>query len=169
MDARSGSEATPMNIQSTVERTSERELVVTRTFDAPARLVFQAWTTPELFKRWWAPKSLGVPIFSCEMDVRTGGTYRLAFGQDAASAFAFHGRYIEVTPHTRLVWTNDESDNGAVTMVTLEERAGRTYLTLTELYVSAEALEAQRGAEDALPEQFEQLDELLDALGACDA
>jgi len=159
-------ELSAMKNRTTVERISPRELVVTRTFNGPARLVFAAWTTPELFKRWWAPKSLGVPISSCEMDVRTGGTYRLAFGHDPASAFAFHGRYIEVTPHTRLVWTNEESDQGAVTTVTFEEKGGRTHLVLTELYPSAEALEAQRGAEDALPEQFEQLDELLADLGA---
>jgi uncharacterized protein YndB with AHSA1/START domain len=147
--------------RTTLERVSPRELVVRRTFDAPARLVFQAWTTPGLFKRWWMPTSVGVPIFSCEMDVRTGGSYRLAFGNDAATAVAFHGRYIEVTPHTRIVWTNEEDDQGAVTTVTFEERDGRTHLTLTELYPSAEALEAQRGAEEALPEQFEQLDALL--------
>jgi uncharacterized protein YndB with AHSA1/START domain len=156
----------PKKNRTTVERASERELVVTRTFDGPARRVFQAWTTPELFKRWWAPKSLGVPIFSCEMDARTGGTYRLAFGHDAASAFAFHGRYIEVTPHTRIVWTNEESDQGAVTTVTFEERAGRTHLVLRELYPSKEALEANAGAENGLPEQFEQLDELLATMGA---
>jgi len=155
----------PMKNRTTVERASERELVVTRTFDGPARLVFQAWTSPELFKRWWAPKSLGVPILSCEMDARTGGKYRLAFGHDAANAFAFHGRYIEVTPHSRLVWTNDESDDGAVTTVTFEEKGGRTHLVLRELYPSKEALEAGAGAEEGLPEQFEQLDELLVTLG----
>ena len=154
-----------MKNRTTVERASERELVVTRTFDGPARLVFQAWTSPELFKRWWAPKSLGVPILSCEMDARTGGKYRLAFGHDAANAFTFYGRYIEVTPHSRLVWTNDESDDGAVTTVTFEEKGGRTHLVLRELYPSKEALEAGAGAEEGLPEQFEQLDELLVTLG----
>jgi len=159
-------ERDPETNQTIVERKSDRELVVTRTFNGPARLVFEAWTTPELFMRWWAPKSMGMALRSCEMDVRTGGTYRLAFGQDAANAFTFHGRYIEVTPHSRLVWTNDESDQGAVTTVTFEEKGGRTHLTLTELYPSAEALEAERGAEDALPEQFEQLDALLATLCA---
>jgi len=166
MDEGRDRERSLMKNRTTVERKSERELVVTRTFNGPARIVFAAWTTPELFKRWWAPKSLGVPILSCEMDARTGGTYRLAFGHDAATAFAFVGRYIEVTPHARLVWTNEESDQGAVTTVTFEEKGGRTHLVLTELYPSAEALEAQRGAEDALPEQFVQLDELLATLGA---
>src|SRR6185312_3126034 len=108
-----------------VERRSERELVVTRVFDAPVRLVFDAWTKPELFKLWWAPKSNPVPLLSCEMDVRTGGGYRLAFGHDAASAMAFFGSYLEVTPPSRLVWTNEESDDTAVTTVTFEENDGR--------------------------------------------
>ena len=155
-----------MKNPTTVERTSDREIVVTRTFDAPARLVFDAWTRPELFMRWWAPRSMGMVLRSCEMDARTGGKYRLEFGQDASSSFAFFGKYIEVIPNQRIVWTNDENDDGAVTTVTFEEKGGQTLLTLSELYPSKEALEAERGAEDALPEQFEQLDELLITLGA---
>ena len=155
-----------MNNRTTVDRASDREIVVTRTFDAPARIVFDAWTKPELFMRWWAPRSMGMTIRSCEMDARTGGKYRLEFGQDAASSFAFFGKYIEVTPNERIVWTNEESDDGAVTTVTFEEKDGRTLLTLSELYPSKEALEAEHGAEDGLPEQFEQLDELLLTLDA---
>lgn len=150
-----------MNSRTTVDRASDREIVVTRTFDAPARIVFDAWTKPELFMRWWAPRSMGMTIRACEMDARTGGKYRLEFGQDAASAFAFFGKYIEVIPNERIVWTNEESDDGAVTTVTFEEKDGQTLLTLSELYPSKEALEAEHGAEDALPEQFEQLDQLL--------
>src|ERR1700741_1637689 len=135
MDARRGSEPAVKN-RTTVERTSERELVVTRTFDAPARIVFEAWTTPELFMRWWAPKSMGMVLRSCEMDVRTGGKYRLEFGQDASNSWAFFGRYIEVTPHSRLVWTNEESDDGAVTSVTFEEKGGKTLLVMHERYPS---------------------------------
>ena len=150
----------------TVRRASDREIVVTRTFNVPARIVFDAWTKPELFMRWWAPRSMGMHIRSCEMDVRTGGKYRLEFGQDASSSFAFFGKYIEVIPNERIVWTNDESDGGAVTTVTFEEKGGQTLLTLSELYPSREALEAERGAEEALPEQFEQLDEILASLGA---
>lgn len=150
-----------------VERRSERELVVTRTFNGPVRLVFDAWTKPELFKLWWAPKSSGVPLLSCEMDVRTGGSYRIAFGRDAASAMAFFGKYLNVSPLSRLVWTNDESDEGAVTTVTFEELDGKTLLVLQELYPSKEALDQSFiGMEDAMPEQFEQLDELLVTLGA---
>ena len=158
-------DANEKNDPTTVERTSEREVVVTRTFNAPARIVFEAWTTPELFMRWWAPRSMGMVLRSCEMDVRTGGKYRLEFGQDASSSFAFFGKYIEVIPHARLVWTNEEGDDGAVTTVTFEEKAGKTLLVLRELYSSKEALEAEGGAADAMPEQFEQLDALLIALG----
>jgi uncharacterized protein YndB with AHSA1/START domain len=167
MDARRESEPTPMKNRTTVERKSERELVVTRTFNGPARIVFEAWTTPELFRRWWAPKSTGVSLLSCEMDVRVGGGYRLEFGHEASKSMAFFGRYIEVTPHSRLVWTNDESDDGAVTTVTFEEKGGKTLLVLHELYPSKEALdEAIAGMEGGMPEQFEQLDELLLTLGA---
>jgi uncharacterized protein YndB with AHSA1/START domain len=167
MDARKGSEPTAMKNRTTVERTSDRELVVTRTFNAPTRLVFEAWTRPELFMRWWAPKSLGVPLLSCDMDVRTGGKYRLVFGEDASNAMAFFGTYLEVTPHTRLVWTNDEGgDGGPVTTVTFAENGGKTLLVLRELYPSKEALDAGAGAADAMGEQFAQLDELLVTLGA---
>jgi uncharacterized protein YndB with AHSA1/START domain len=167
MDARRESELTPMKNRTTVERKSERELVVTRTFNGPARIVFEAWTKPELFRRWWAPKSSGVSLLSCEMDVRVGGGYRLEFGHEASKPMAFFGRYIEVTPHSRLVWTNDESDDGAVTTVTFEEKGGKTLLVLHELYPSKEALDdAIAGMEGAMPEQFEQLDELLVTLGA---
>jgi uncharacterized protein YndB with AHSA1/START domain len=149
-----------------IERTSDREIVVTRTFDGPPHIVFKAWTTPELMKQWWAPRSIGVPLLSCEMDVRTGGGYRLAFGQDEASSFAFFGKYLEVTPPSRLVWTNEEDEDGAVTTVTFEGRDGKTLLTVHELYPSKEAFDAGHGAEEGLAEQFAQLDELLASLGA---
>jgi uncharacterized protein YndB with AHSA1/START domain len=157
-----------MTNRTTVERKSERELVVTRTFNAPARIVFEAWTKPELFKQWWAPKSMGMFLRSCEMDVRAGGRYRLVFGHDASTSMEFFGKDIEVTPDSRLVWTNDEGgDGGPITTVTFEEKGGRTLLLLHELYPSKEALDAAGvGAADALPEQFEQLDELLVTLGA---
>jgi uncharacterized protein YndB with AHSA1/START domain len=156
-----------MKNRTTVERKSERELVVRRTFNGPARIVFEAWTKPELFKQWWVPRSMGMFLRSCEMDVRVGGRYRLEFGHDASKPVAFFGRYIEVTPHSRLAWTNEESDDGAVTTVTFEEKGGKTLLVLHELYPSKEALDAAgTGAADALGETFEQLDELLVTLGA---
>ena len=167
MDARRESEPTPMKNRTTVDRKSERELVVTRTFNAPAHIVFEAWTKPELLKRWWAPKSAGMPLLSWEADVRAGGSYRVEFGHEASKPMAFFGRYIEVTPHSRLVWSNDESADGAVTTVTFEERGGETLLVLHELYPSKEALDfAIAGMEGGMPEQFEQLDELLVTLGA---
>ena len=158
MNPRRDSEPTPMKNPTTVERKSERELVVTRTFNAPARIVFDAWTKAELFRRWWAPKSMGMALRSCEMDARVGGQYRLEFEPDG---MAFFGRYLEVAPHSRLVWTNDEDEDAAVTTVTFQERGGKTLLVLHELYPSKEAFDRGHGAEDAMPEQFEQLDELL--------
>jgi len=168
MDAKRESEATPMKNRTTVERKSDRELVVMRTFNAPARIVFEAWTKPGLFKQWWAPKSMGMFLRSCEMDVRVGGRYRLVFGHDAAKPDEFFGRYIEVTPHSRLVWTNDEAgDDGPVTTVTFEEEGGKTRLVMHELYPSKDALDAAgTGAADAMVETFDQLDELLVGLGA---
>ena len=165
MDARRESEPTLMKNRTTVERKSERELVVTRTFNGPARIVFEAWTKPELFKRWWVPKSMGMSLLSCEMDVRVGGRYRLEFEPDA---MAFFGTYLEVTPPSRLVWTNEEGgEGGPVTTVTFEEKGGKTLLVMHELYPSKEALDAAgTGAADAMVETFAQLDELLVTLGA---
>ena len=165
MDARKEGEPMPMKSDTTVERKSERELVTTRTFNAPARLVFEAWTKPELFQRWWLPKSLAMSLRSCEMDVRVGGKYRLVFEPDG---MAFFGTYLEVTPQSRLVWTNEEGgENGPVTTVMFEEKGGKTLLVMRELYPSKEALDAAgTGAADALVETFAQLDELLVTLGA---
>lgn len=155
-----------MKNRTTVERTSERELVVTRTFNGPARIVFEAWTKPELLKRWWAPKSTGLTLLSCEADVRAGGRYRFELGHEASKPMAFFGRYLEVTPYLRLVWTNEESDDGAVTTVTFEENAGKTLLVMRELYPSKEALDRViAGMEDGMPESLDQLDELLLILG----
>ena len=153
--------------RTTVERKSDREVVVTRTFDAPARLVFEAWTKPELFEQWWVPRSMGMTLRSCELDVRTGGKYRLVFGDDPANPMAFFGEYLDVVPNQRLVWTNEESDDAAVTTVTFEGKGDKTLLVLHELYPSKAALdEAMVGMEDGMPEQFEQLDALLATLDA---
>lgn len=154
--------------RTTVQKKSEREVVVTRTFDAPARLVFDAWSKPELFKKWWVPRSMGMTLRSCEMDVRTGGKYRLAFGDDPANPMAFFGKYLEAVPDKRIVWTNEESgDAGSVTTVTFEERDGKTLLVMSELYPTKEALDAAgTGAQEATHETFGQLDELLAELSA---
>ena len=164
MDARTESQHTPMKNRTTVEPKSEREIVVTRTFDAPARIVFQAWTTPALFKRWWVPKSMPLALLSYEADIRTGGGYRLVFDVDGTKTMAFFGKYIEVTPHSRIVWTNDESgEDGAVTTVTLEEKGDKTLLVLHELYRSKQIRDAAlaSGSYDRLGETFGQLDEVL--------
>ncbi|MGE0000041.1 MAG: SRPBCC domain-containing protein [Ilumatobacteraceae bacterium] len=159
MDTRRHDELAPTENVTRVERRSDREVVVTRWFDAPARLVFEAWSNPELFRRWWVPKSMGMTLRSCEMDVRTGGRYRLGFGD----GMDFYGTYLEVTPPTLIVWTNDEGgENGSTTTVTLTEQDGKTLLVMSELFPSKEALDADGGgAADATHETFGQLDGLL--------
>ena len=157
--------------RTTVERTSDREVVVTRTFNGPARIVFEAWAKPELFKRWWVPKSAGMSLLSCDMDIRTGGHYRLEFGHPAfEQPMVFFGRYIEVTPPVRLIWTNDEGGEGAgaITTVTFEERGAETLAVLRDLYPSKEALDEAMASESlgGFSEQFAQLDEILVTLGA---
>jgi uncharacterized protein YndB with AHSA1/START domain len=164
MDARRAIEPTATKNPTTVERKSERELVITRTINGPARLVFEAFTRPELLKRWWVPKSFGLSLLSCEADVRVGGRYRLVISHGASTPMEFHGRYIEVTPHSRLVWTNEEGDDGgAVTTVTFEEKGGKTLLVMHDLYPSKEALDGAiaSGATSGMPETLEQLDELV--------
>src|SRR5215813_603607 len=138
MDARRESEPTPVKNRTMVERKSERELVVTRTVNGPARIVFDAWTKPELFKQWWVPKSFGMTLLSCEQDVRVGGKYRLVFRHPSfPEPVAFFGTYLEVTPHARLVWTNEEGgEGGAVTTLTFEEKDGETRIVMHDLYPS---------------------------------
>ena len=164
MDTRSAAEPTATQYRTTVERTSERELVVTRTIDGPPPSVFEAWTDADLLRQWWVPKSLGVTLLSCEVDARVGGGYRLTFDDGAAEPMAFFGRYLEVTPPSRLVWTNEEGDGGhVVTTATFEEDHGRTRLVVHDLYPSKEALDdaVASGATSWNPETFDQLDELL--------
>ena len=151
------------------ERKSDRELVVTRTFNAPARIVFKAWTTAELFRQWWVPKSFGMTLLSCEMDARVGGGYRLVFRHPASEEpMPFFGTYREVVPNSRLVWTNEEGgENGAVTTVTFEEKGGATFVVMRDLYPSKEALNeaiASGSTAGGFEETFSQLDELLLAL-----
>jgi uncharacterized protein YndB with AHSA1/START domain len=162
MDVRD--EATPAKNRSRVELKSEHELVVRRTLNAPARLVFEAWITPELFRRWWVPKSYGQTLLACEMDVRAGGQYRLEFRHED-STMEFFGTYLEVTPYSRLVWTNEEGDDGkTVTTVTFDEDAGKTLLVVHDRYPSTEALDS--GSTGAMPEALDQLEELLANLGS---
>ncbi|HEX6814586.1 MAG TPA: SRPBCC domain-containing protein [Gemmatimonadaceae bacterium] len=155
-----------MKNRTTVERTSDRDVVVRRIINGPARIVFEAFTKAELFKRWWVPKSMGMTLLSCELDARVGGKYRLVFDH-SPEPVAFFGTYVEVKPYSRLAWSNDEGgEGGSVTTVTFEETTGTTLVVLTERYPSKEALDAAgTGAQDAMGEQFDQLDELLVALG----
>jgi uncharacterized protein YndB with AHSA1/START domain len=166
--ARTG-ESTMRN-ETIVERTADRELVVTRTFDAPAHIVFDAWTKPELLKRWWAPKSFGVSLFECESDLRVGGTYRYAFGRDPKNPEVFSGRYVEVSSPSRLVLTQvyeRMSDAGeAIVTATFEESQGKTRLTLHQLFPSKEALEGAlaSGMEPGMRVTLDQLDALVTAM-----
>jgi uncharacterized protein YndB with AHSA1/START domain len=164
MDAKLANSPADIKDGTTTERTSDRELVVTRTFNGPVHLVFKAWTTPELLMRWWVPKSLGIKLVGCEVDARTGGSYRFVFdvpGQP--EPVAFFGKYLEVTRPKRLVWTNEETDDGSVTTLTFEEKDGKTHLVLHDLYPSKDALDAALASEStgAWPEQFDQLDVVL--------
>lgn len=169
MDAGRRSDPAAGKAHTAVERTSERELVVARTVDGPARIVFEAWSKPELFQRWWAPKSCGISLISFEAEVRTGGTYRLLIGHPSSQQpMAFFGRYLEVTPPSRLVWTNDEGgEGGAITTVIFEEKDGATRVAVHELYPSGEALDDSIacGSTSGWGEQFEQLDDLVVVLG----
>src|SRR3984885_5879992 len=167
MNARIESKPAPVKHRTTGERASDREVVVTRTINGPARIVFEAFTKAELFKRWWVPKSLGMTLLSCELDARVGGKYRLVFDNAGPEPAAFFGPYVEVKPYSRLAWTNDEGgEAGPVSTVTFEEKGGKTLVVLRETYPSKEALDAAgTGAADAMGESFDQLDELLVALG----
>jgi uncharacterized protein YndB with AHSA1/START domain len=169
MAAKGQSEAADAKSRTMVERKSGRQLVVLRAFKGPARIVFEAWTKPELLRRWWAPKSFGITFISCETDARTGGAYRLVFGHPSSEQpMEFFGKYVEVTPHSRLVWTNDEGgEGGAVTTVTFEERDGDTLVVMHDLYSSKEALDGAiaSGSTSGFGEAFGQLDELLITLG----
>jgi len=170
MDVGTRSDAGVMSGESTAERTSERELVVTRWIKGPARLAFQAWTDPELLKRWWTPKSFPITLLSCETDARVGGRYRLTFGYEGTT-MEFFGRYLEVEPPTRLAWTNDEGgEPGPVTTVTFTEDGDRTHVVVHELYPSKEALDeaiaSGSSGMDGMPEQLAQLDELVATIAA---
>lgn len=162
------SKPTPANRRATAERTSDREIVVTRTIRGPARLVFQAWTRPELFQRWWVPEGAPISLLSCELDVRVGGRYKLVFGVHGTDQqMAFFGRYLEVVPPTRIVWTNEESDEGgAISTVTFEEKDGQTLVIVHDLYPSKEALDdaIASGSTEGMPAQLDQLDALIASL-----
>jgi uncharacterized protein YndB with AHSA1/START domain len=169
MIERKSGEPTSKN-QTTMELKADRELVITRTFNAPARIVFDAWTKAELVKRWWAPKSHGVSIAECNADVRVGGSYRYVLRPKEGDDIAFSGKYTEITPHSRLVYTQffePMRDAGAVIVtITFEEQGAKTRLVSHELYPSKEAREAALGSgmEHGMRETMDQLDELVASL-----
>lgn len=170
MGEKNVSEIAVMKNRTSVERKSEREFVATRTINAPPRIVFEAWTRADLFQRWWVPKSIGMTFVSCDLDVRVGGAYRLVFRHPAfPEPMAFHGKYLEVTPPSRLVWTNEEAGGaGQISTLTLEERAGKTLVVMHDLYPSKEALDesiASGTTGDGTDETFDQLEELLASMG----
>lgn len=150
-----------------IERIGECELAITRRFDAPPHIVFRAWSEAALFRRWWVPQSVpGIQLVGCEIDMRTGGKYRLEFGTGGDETMAFYGKYLDVVPNERIVWTNDEGEEGAITTVTFTAVDGQTLLRFHELYPSKEALEeALEGSAAPLPEQFDQLAAVLAEAG----
>ena len=164
-----GNESAAEN-EMTVQRPSDRELVVTRMFNGPAHVVFDVWTRPEYLKQWWAPKSLGVSLFECESDLRVGGTYRYAFGRDPQNPEVFSGKYLEVKPPSRLVFTQlyerMRHVGEAVVTATFEEVEGKTRLTLQQLYPGKEALDGAiaSGMERGMRETLDQLDALVASL-----
>jgi uncharacterized protein YndB with AHSA1/START domain len=156
-----------MKNSTSVDRPSDREVVVTRLVNAPARIVFQAWTRAELFRLWWVPEGAPITLVSCEMDVRVGGGYRLVFAYEG-NEMAFFGTYREVVPDSRLVWTNDEAgDAGQVTTVTFQETDGKTRVVMHDLYPSKEALDAAvaSGSLEGAVAQFEQLEAFVATRG----
>jgi uncharacterized protein YndB with AHSA1/START domain len=170
MDTKRDSEPSSAKNRTAVQRTSERELVVARTFNGPAHLVYEAWTNPDLIQRWWVPKSFGASFLSCEIDARRGGAYRFVFSHASSEEpLAFFGKYLEAVPESRLVWTNEESgEGGPITTVTFEERGGETLVATRDVYSSKGALAAAiaSGATGGYGESYEQLDALLISLGA---
>jgi uncharacterized protein YndB with AHSA1/START domain len=146
-------------------RVSDTETRVERRFDAPVERVFEAWSKPQLFRQWWLPSSFGMTMVSCDMDVRTGGTYRLEIGHPSSdSPMAFHGRYLEVVPNEKIVWTNEEGgEGGQVTTVTFAPDGEGTRLTVSDKFPSKEALDAEigSGAMEGMPEQLKQLEAFL--------
>lgn len=156
----------PVN-HTSMELVADREIVIALVFRAPARIVFDAWTRPELVRRWWAPRSHRVEVVDCQADVRAGGKYRYLLRKDGRD-LGFSGTYREVTPHARLVYTQvfePVPGSEVIVSVTFDERDGETHLLAHELHPSKEARAAAlaTGMEQGMRESMEQLDELVDS------
>ncbi len=148
-----------------LERTSDTTLVITRTLRAPPAIVFEAWTNPDYVRRWWAPLSRGVTLTECDADLRPGGEYRYVLTR-GKERFAFYGKYLEITPPSRLVYTQifePFPDAEARITVSFEADGGYTRLVSREVYPSKVALDGalHSGMEDGARETFQQLDELV--------
>jgi uncharacterized protein YndB with AHSA1/START domain len=145
----------------------DREIVISRTFNAPARLVFDAVTKPELLKRWWAPKSLGVALVQCDADVRPGGTYRYVMQKGNGPLMAFSGTYREESPPARLVYDEIFEPMAALgsahVSVTFEEHDGKTRYVMRSVYASKQARDGvvASGMEKGMRESMDQLEALV--------
>lgn len=130
------------------EPAADRELVITRTFDAPARLLFKAWSTREHIMKWFGP--VGWPVTMCEMDFRVGGRWRMAMtGPSGKQNTLFGGTYLEIVPDRRIVFDNGFETPGAERMImtiTFEEMDGKTTLTHHTLFASAAMKKSHVGA-----------------------
>jgi uncharacterized protein YndB with AHSA1/START domain len=153
-----------------LELVGDREIVMTRSFAAPARLVFEAYTKADLVAKWWAPKKCGVEMVSCEAEVRVGGKWRYTLRNPDTEVVAFYGEYREVTAPERVVYTEQFSKfpDGppVIVTVTFVERDGRTEMTSTQLYPSKEVREmvVATGMEFGANETLNQLEEVLRSL-----
>ena len=156
----------------TVTMPSDREMVMTRVFDAPRDLVFEAHTSCEHMSNWWGPRKYEVA--SCEIDFRPGGTWRVVHRGPDGNEIAFFGEYREIVRPERIVWTfgfdGMPGKPGPETMV-FEEHDGKTTLTTTSVFNSAEDRDGvlESGMEEGAVETYERLDEYLDVLRTRDS
>ena len=153
--------------QLTVTTPSDREIVMTRVFDAPRDLVFEAHTSCEHMSRWWGPRRY--EITSCEIDFRPGGAWRIVHSGSDGQDFGFHGEFREIVRPERIVWTFEfEGMPGHVSVdtLTLEEHDGKTTLTATSVFDTVEDRDGmlQSGMESGAAEAYDRLDEYLEVL-----
>jgi uncharacterized protein YndB with AHSA1/START domain len=147
----------------------DREMVMTREFAAPRRLVFDAWTQPELLTRWFGIDYNGWRFAACEVDLRIGGAYRFEWRKAPSGVMVIHGVYREVTAPERTVYTECVSwfPGEAVNTAEFVEREGLTRLTITTVFDSAAARDGAlaSGMEEGLSVQLATLDDVLATLG----
>jgi uncharacterized protein YndB with AHSA1/START domain len=159
--------AVPSSRTATVTLPTEEQILITREFDAPKELVYKAFTTPELVKRWWNAKRGEVTI--AEIDLRVGGRWRYVMTADGGFEVGFHGEYREIVPNERIVSTEvyeGYPDEEAVNTATLTEVDGRTILTILVQHTSKQARDAHidSGMEDGLQDALDLLEEVAISL-----